>query len=499
MHSEQSICEFIQMQRELRRCYTTMENYEVVVAQLRDDCALSRAQLCRFQQEYAQQGREVEASVRAELTDQTSGPLLAPRQSEAKDGSCLKTSGGPDRNTKDAAEECLRDTWQATLDELRRALRKEQSGHAECLARLTEALAAKARWKSRAVELLKWRKQVCREMHMSSTPSSSSFAAGPSAIGTCGGLPGVSTIGNCASDFQGEPNAGSSASDMSPPSQRLYGPPSPYKPPPCVSSPSEAGKLRSSMASEASTALPASPYEEGTGDCAADKENEKDSSGTPGVDMSCQSDSTAASFLSPSTTPAGRVAKAVGSGAVVVWPPLAEGQGMSTGKCAESSRTQSSTIASALESGDSALLDDAGGQRLKPSPPTSSVSPGVLPSSAGCYTTSAIGSRTQDGCRPSLVGCEKAVMAAEPLRVMPDPFAFPRPPPSGGVACTIHSVLSTSDGLPTLCDGSAAMAPGAAGRQFKELLRAFLDKEQQVALIAEERTKYKRLYEATRS
>ncbi|TPP53926.1 hypothetical protein CGC21_27525 [Leishmania donovani] len=474
MHSEQSICEFIHMQRELRRCYATMENYEVVIAQLRDDCALSRAQLCRSQQEYAQHGKEMEAQVRAVLTEQTNALLSALRQSGASDASCLKTSAGPDRNTKDAAEECLRDTWQATLDELRRALREEQSAHAECLARLTEALAAKARWKSRAVELLK-------------------------AIGACGAPPGVSTIGNCASDSQAEPNAGNSASDASSPSQRLYRPPSLYKPPPCVSSPSEAGKLRSSMTSEASTALPASPYEGATGDCASDKENEKDSSSMPGVDMNCQSDTTVASFLSPSATPAGRVAQALGSGVVVVWPPLAEGQEMSTEKSAESSRTQSSTTAAALESGDPALLDDAGKQGLQPSPTISSVSPGVLPSSVGRYTTSAVGSRTQDGCRLPLVGCEKAVVAAEPLRVMPDPFAFPRPPPSGGEACTIYSVLPTSDGLPTSCDVSAAMASGAAERQCKELLRALLDKEQQLALIAEERTKYKRLYEATRS
>nr|VDZ42914.1 hypothetical_protein_conserved [Leishmania donovani] len=499
MHSEQSICEFIHMQRELRRCYATMENYEVVIAQLRDDCALSRAQLCRSQQEHAQHGKEMEAQVRAELTEQTNALLSALRQSGASDASCLKTSAGPDRNTKDAAEECLRDTWQATLDELRRALREEQSAHAECLARLTEALAAKARWKSRAVELLKWRKQVCGKIYMSSTPSSSSFAAGARAIGACGAPPGVSTIGNCASDSQAGPNAGNSASDASSPSQRLYRPPSLYKPPPCASSPSEAGKLRSSMTSEASTALPASPYEGATGDCASDKENEKDSSSMPGVDMNCQSDTTVASFLSPSATPAGRVAQALGSGVVVVWPPLAEGQEMSTGKSAESSRTQSSTTAAALESGDPALLDDAGKQGLQPSPTISSVSPGVLPSSVGRYTTSAVGSRTQDGCRLPLVGCEKTVVAAEPLRVMPDPFAFPRPPPSGGEACTIYSVLPTSDGLPTSCDVSAAMASGPAERQCKELLRALLDKEQQLALIAEERTKYKRLYEATRS
>ncbi|CAG9570463.1 hypothetical protein LMJF_12_0550 [Leishmania major strain Friedlin] len=499
MHSEQSICEFIHMQRELRRCYATMENYEVVIAQLRDDCALSRAQLCRFQQEHAQRGKDVEAQVRAELTEQTNARLSALRQSEASDALCLKTSAGPDRNTTDAAEEYRRDTCQATLDELRRALQEEQSAHAECLARLTEALAAKARWKSRAVELLKWRKQVCGQMYMSSTPSSSSFVAGARAIGTCGALPGVSTISNCASDSQAEPNAGNSASDVSSPSQRLYRPPSPYKPPPCVSSPSEAGKLRSSMTSEASAALPASPYEGGTGACAADKENEKDSSSTPGADISCQSDSTAVSFLSPSTTPAGRVAQALGSGVVVVWPPLAERQEMSTRKSAESSRTQSSTTAAALESGNPALLDDSGKQGLQPSPPTSSVSPGVLPSSVGRYTTSAVGSRTQAGCRLPLVGCEKAVVAAEPLRVMPDPFAFPRPPPSGGVTCTNHSLLSTSDELPTSCDVSAAMASSAAERQCNELLRALLDKEQQLALIAEERTKYKRLYEATQS
>ncbi|GET86791.1 hypothetical protein, unknown function [Leishmania tarentolae] len=482
LHSEQSICEFIQMQRELRRCYATMENYEVMLARLRDDCALSRAQLCRFQQEYTQNEKEVEAQGRAEITEQRDALLSALRQSNVNDASNLKISVGLDHDPKEATEERLRDTWQATVDGLRSALREEQSAHAECLARLTEAMAAKARWKSRAVELLKWRKHVCRQIYTSSTPSFSSLSAGTSATSTGGS--------------QTAPDAENSASNVSSPSPRLCCPSSPYKPPSCISSLPEARNLHSSVMSEVSSALPASPYEEGTDQCATDRKSEKDSSSTPAADRSCQSDSTAVSFLSPSATPAERVAKAVGSG-VVVWPPLAGEQGGPTGKSAESSQTQPLTTAVALESSASAVLDDAGKQALPSSSSISPVSSGVLPSRVVRYTTSAAGSCTQDGYRPSWVDCEKNVVAAEPLRVVRDLFAFPRPPPCGGVGCTIRSIPSTPEALPTSCAVSAAMAPDSAERKCIELLRALLDKEKQLAFVAEERTKYKHLYEAT--
>ncbi|CAJ1006486.1 hypothetical protein Q4I28_001801 [Leishmania naiffi] len=498
MHSEQSICEFVHMQRELRRCYATMENYEVVVAQLRDDCALARAQLCRYRQEYAQPKKEMEAQVQAEATEQTNGLSLALQRLEANDASHENISAGPVQDAKDAAEEYLRGTWKTTVDELSRALREEQSAHAESLARLKEALASKARWKSRAVELFKWREQVCREVYASSAPLSSSLAAGTGAIRTSGAPPGVSPIRNCASDSQAKPSTGHSASNASSPFQPLHHSPSPHKLLQCVSFLSEARKLRSSMASEVSTASAAPPDEGGPGDHVA-HESEKDSNSTPGVDMSCQSDSTTGSILSASPSLAGRITKALGSGVVVVWPPLTEEQGRGTGKSAELSRTQSSTTADAMEARPSVLCDDAGEQGLQPSHPINPISSSALPSSAGCCTMSTVESNVQEGCRASATGAEKAMVAAAPLRAIPDLFAFPSPPAYGDVGCAIHRSLSRSNPLPTSCDVSATMAPVSAERKCKELLRALLDKEHQLSLIAEERTKYKRLYEATRS
>ncbi|KAG5484880.1 hypothetical protein LSCM4_07653 [Leishmania orientalis] len=500
MHSEQSICEFIHMQRELRRCYATIESYEIVVAQLRDDCALAVAQLSQSRQECAQHKKEAEVQLQAEVSEKRDAQRLALRRSETDDGTHLKPSAGSDGNVKEAAEECLIDTLQTTIDELRRALQNEQSAHAESLARLTEALAAKTRWKSRAVELLRWREQVCRHLHMSSAPSSSPLATGgTSSMGTSEAMPGVSAIGNCANDSQTELDAGGSASNVSTlsrPHDRL---PSSREQLSCVSSLSDLRKLRSSVISEVRGASSALLHEGVTGGWQGHKENEKGSNSMRGVDGSYQSDSTAASFSSSSTAPEGRVAKAAGSGVVVVWPPLAEEQERPPGGSAESSRTQSSKTGAALEARATALFENNGEHGAQPSPPISPISSAAQPSGLGGYTTSAGKSPAVEGCRSFSAGCERALAAAAPQPAVPDPFAFPKPSPSAGVVCTSRGGLPPSD-TPSISWGvSSTMAPDFAQRKCKELLRALLDKEHQLALIAEERTKYKQLYEAIRS
>ncbi|KAG5484493.1 hypothetical protein LSCM1_07864 [Leishmania martiniquensis] len=499
MHSEESICEFIRMQRELRRCYATIDTYEALITQLRDDCTLARAQLCQCRQEYAQHKKGIEAQVQAELTERTNALLSAPRRSEADDAPHLTPSAGPDGNVKSAAEECCVDTLQATVDELRRALKEEQSAHAESLARLTEALAAKTKWKSRAVELLQWREQVCQHMHMSSAHSSYPLgAARTSLMDTSETPPGISTTGNSATGLRAEVDAGGSASNVSSPSRRDDLPPSRPKSLSCVPSPPEIRELESSVISEVRAAPSALPHEVGTGGGLEHKENEKDNNSMRGVDGSCQSDLTAESFLSASTAPEGRAVKAVGSGVVVVWPPLEEEE-RSPMQSAESSAAQSSTTAAALGAGASALSADNGKREPQPSLPISPIPSSALPSNLGCCTLSGAESCVVQGCRPLSAGCERALVAAVPLLVVPDPFAFPKPPSSGGVKCTIHSGLSSADPPPTWWGVSSAMAPDSAERRCRELLRALLDKEHQLALIAEERTKYKRLYEAAPS
>ncbi|KAG5483624.1 hypothetical protein CUR178_08291 [Leishmania enriettii] len=500
MHSEQSICEFIHMQRELRRCYATIESYEVVVAQLRDDCALAVAQLSQSRQECAQHKKESEAQVREEVSEKTDAQRLALRRSETGDGTYLKLSAGSDESVKEAAEECLIDTLQTTIDKLRCALQNEQSAHAESLARLTEALTSKARWKSRAVKLLKWREQVCPHVRMSSAPSSSALAAaGTSSIGTSMAMPVVSAIGNCADDSQTELDAGGSASNVPTLSRRHDRLPSSREQLSCVSSPSEVGKLRSSVISEVRGTSSALLHEGGTGGWQGYKENEKDSNSMRGVDGSYQSDSTAASFSSSNTAPEGRVAKAAGSRVVVVWPPFAEEQERPPGGSAESSRTQPSKTGAALEARATALFENNGEHGAQPSPPISPISSAAQPGGLGDYTTSGGKSPAVEGCRSFLAGCEGALAAAAPQPAVPDPFPFPKPSPSAGVVCTSRGCLPPSDTPSISWDVSSTMAPDFAQRKCKELLRALLDKEHQLALIAEERTKYKQLYEAIRS
>ncbi|KAK7202227.1 hypothetical protein NESM_000293400 [Novymonas esmeraldas] len=482
VHSEQSICEFILMQRELRRCYASMENHESALVCARGECAAVEEQLRQTQREYAQHKQQVEAEVRAQVTEEVNALLWAQRRDSpaGERGPECETARAPAHSAAEAAEECWRGALQTTVAELQGALEREQAAHADTLGRLTAALNAKARWKARTVGLLKQREEVCRQMRSSSTAHSSSVTpvVERDADGTGAAVTAVNGDGRLT------PNSTS-------PAPRLGRPPSPHK------APSGSARVDGSATPRAHAAFPSPPvHMDGgdvvgrkVGDCAMD------------VDVSRESDSTTESLSSPDTTLLGAEARAVGSGVVVVWPPLVREREEGTCKAAApslplptSSLTSKASAAPAdLKTESSSPPTGAGARGL----PASPLRPSRVAWAHSAWpqiasTGGAAVSCTPSGCAALRVDCGTPGRDCAQQRVTQDIFAFPRPP-----------VASCSPGASDrhVAPGSAlaVTTPDSAERRCQELLRALLDKERQLALVAEERTKYKRLYESARA
>ncbi|KPA75747.1 hypothetical protein ABB37_08286 [Leptomonas pyrrhocoris] len=473
------------MQRELRRCYMALDDYEVVVAQLRQECTEAWAAHHQLQRQWVQ--RE------AELTVQ----INAARGSE-RDAEVRKTENGDDRHLAESncsvedtdVKACLQTTWRETVDALRRAFHEEKATHTATRRELDAALVAEKRWRTRAAELHRWRNRVCRQLDDSSLVSADTSEKHAAATGV-----GSTQVSPSHSPFF--PGPGNQhpecvhASNGSSPAPRFHSPPHPHQAPSRPHADTAESAYNMADASVLSALTNASAAKDSNGK-AAEKSVVNTTTGT--VDRSSAS-STDASGLSQDDC-AGDATAAVGSGRVRVETPEFEPQEEPAEDLIIQMPSQPQLSRSPLHTGPAPHAVTEAARRTQEAGADNEINPSCIaspPTDAGCINDPALAPEGRELAAP-LEKATQATKQAQHQEQQRRQLAFPPPtfamttdvPGSHKSVCMPWSAKDTSD--------ASRSAVVLAERKCKELLGALLDKERQLALIAEERTKYKRLY-----
>ena len=456
MHSERSIGEFILMQRELRRCYAAIENYAVVVAQLRQECAEAWGAHHQLQRQCAQRGEEVEAAVRAELTEQISQSRQQHANGTSSSGIAEEngpTSESDDNADRGAVNACLEATWRETLDELRRALQEERAAHAATREQLNEALLLLARGRREPCASQASQQPELEEHRWDLVEAAVPHPGGAVDSSTSVSLSHSPSQVACMND--GECLR---LSDGLSPVPRLHTFPHPHlrqAPPPSRVAATQADDGMADLSMVSAVTIETSVKE-------VEAEAATSRTGEEGTNATVDSAQDTSSERSPSLSlTAGGAPEAVGSGIVVVEP--CQQKKHDTGRKRVSPAAQATSV----------LL-------LKPSPSTSTgLSSGSTPDSLARLLekiTTALGKQDQQ-------------------KQQQQHLAFPPPPHWAPADACATCEVEYRPWVAQDADEAATSTTTQAERKCEELLCALMDKERQFAEVAEERTKYKRLLE----
>jgi hypothetical protein len=484
IHSEKSIGEFILMQRELRRCYSTMEDYEEVVAQLRQECFSARAALHQLQQRCVQHEAEMDAAVREELIGQRS-PLRQPpcASEEGTSGAGnegTQTSNSNDRAADETMAACLETTWHEVLDELRRALQQEKAAHAATRHELHTVRFERNYWRACTAELRQEQRSLRRKWadaspepyksaggHLSTT-SVNSARASPSR---------TSPIAFPDEDCAHHPQSSISSS----PAPRFHSPPHPHQVPHnprVIAADVDGSTTELSVLSALTDASPARMMgiEAGTmnstGECAAN-------------------DAAYSRYLS---SVAGESAEAVGSGLVVVEGERAEKQDQTPG--------EQSTLSLSLSGKTADTTTETKARKPCESHVGYQIGRGsTVVSSVETHTVEQAGRSTplatskHSNFALLLDRITSSSRRRQQHQQEEQQFAFPPP----AVAKARHDGMlrnhACAPHITEQAETANMQSVELKERKCKELLCALMDKERQLSFVAEERTRYRRLYE----
>lgn len=167
IHSKESIAEFIHMQRELRRCYAAMEDYESMVLKLREQSREAWAAHHQLQLEYSNRMMEGEvpaeqllATLEAEPHDVPIrlGSKVYPLATEGEEDPSQRT----DNNLKELQLIETKKALEQQVSDLQSSLLKEQDAHAATRSSLAEARDAKSRLESRVATFTRWKQRLLR-------------------------------------------------------------------------------------------------------------------------------------------------------------------------------------------------------------------------------------------------------------------------------------------------------------------------------------------------
>ncbi|KPI86988.1 hypothetical protein ABL78_3941 [Leptomonas seymouri] len=494
MHSEQSIGEFILMQRELRRCYAALDDYEVVVAQLRQECTSTWAAYRQLQQQCVQREEEVEAAVRAELTEQMN--IARGKKSDSVQKSeegDEKQSAEPNNSVEDAdVQACLETTWREALEELQHAFQAEKAAHAATRRELDEALTTKKRWKARATELHRWRSRVCQRLEDSSPGPTDT--PDKHIVETAFGSAQVSLSRSPSCHPPDDKHhEGFHSSNESLPAPRFHSPPHPHQAPfrqhadvAAVNYGVEDLSALSALTDESEAKAAAVEARES---CAV--ENPIDIADRSAESEAHSSDLSLGIFASGTTT------AAVGGGTVMIESQhVEERAGQSATLIIQASPQQLSSRSPAqTASAPGAVTEAARGTEEEEDGEGSLTYPSALTfPQADAGRTCVRAHAPEAGCLAVLL--ENLTQAAKREQQQQlQQLAFPPPPAAeaSDVHATHRAVFTPWSTRTTVV--ASTVTVGSAERKCKELLCALLDKERQLAVMAAERTRFKRLYE----
>lgn len=490
VHSEQSICEFIFMQRELRRCYAAMGDYEAVVAQLRQECTEAWTALHQLQRQCTQREEAVETAVRAELEEHLPG-FRRSRDDAVKCTSSVEKEVWQvgEEGTAESAETkvCVETTWRETLDELQRALQAEKTAHSECRRELDEARSAESRWKSRATDLLAWRRSVCQQLDGSS-PSPIDAARGPP-----GGTPvhsaPVSTPHRLSSVAPGTSPGLSHASSLSSPAPRRFSPPRPH----------QAQVIRqtqkSPMADEGVCDLSWLSALTKESSCAAGEGGRARADAAHDAGESVLSTSETSTLSQDAVTCA--ATEAVGSGVVLVESRRALAMGGEEEEVADGNIMEHHPSLLPFQSGLAPLaekvLRESASKTTEVDRSVQSSTQLLSPERKGNaeMLPRLVRSGSPQQRSPAFKSRDERTAGSSQLLL-----AFPPPSFSNEVDDTMTNTKRfVSRPLQSFEEAATSVEGELAERRIKELLRALLDKERQLAVVAEERTRYRLLNE----